>query len=102
MNAKPPYKTLFFIMILTVLAMFIALPSKVPIHFTVFNIEIAYTFERQPLDLTKLRIPFRRDLELRMGLDIQGGTRVTLQADMTKISQQTVKAFQSTRGVPDA
>ncbi len=103
MNAKPPYKTLFFIMILTVLAMFIALPSKVPIHFKVFNREIAYTFERPPLDLTqlpKLRIPFRRDLELRMGLDIQGGTRVTLQADMTKISQADREAaFQSTREI---
>lgn len=100
MNAKPPYKKLFFIMILTVLAMFISLPSKVPIHFNVLNKEILYTFERPPLDLTKLRIPFRRDLELRMGLDIQGGTRVTLQADMTKIPQADRNtAFQSTREI---
>ena len=103
MNAKPPYKTLLFIMILTVLATFVALPSKVPIYFKVFNREISYTFERQPIDLTqlpKLRIPFRRDLELRMGLDIQGGTRVTLQADMSKIPQADREAaFQSTREI---
>ena len=100
MNAKLPYKTLFFIILLTVLALLTALPSKVPVQFKVFNKEIAYTFERPPLDLTNWNIPFRRDLELRMGLDIQGGTRVTLQTDMSKILQaDRDTAFQSTREI---
>lgn len=100
MNTKPPYKTLFFIMIFTLLALFIAMPSKVPVQFKVFNKEITYIFERPALDFNTLHIPFRRDLELRMGLDIQGGTRVTLQTDMSKIPQvDRETAFQSTREI---
>jgi hypothetical protein len=64
MNTKAPYKTLIFLVILAVFAILIAMPAKLPINFPFFGRQISYTFERPPLDLTRYRIPFYRDLDL--------------------------------------
>lgn len=45
------------------------------------------TISRPELDLGFMGINFKRDLEIKQGLDIVGGTRVTLSAGMDDISQ---------------
>jgi preprotein translocase subunit SecD len=86
---KPPIKTLVFVMVLTALCVFISLPKEVPLKFAFHqfgvNYDVDYVYKRPALDFTAVKIPFQRDLELKMGLDIQGGTRVTLDADMSAI-----------------
>lgn len=88
---KPPVKTLVFVMLLTALCVFVSLPKEVPLRFSIhqfgLNYDVDYTYKRPSIDLTAWKIPFQRDLELKMGLDIQGGTRVTLDADMSAIPQ---------------
>jgi preprotein translocase subunit SecD len=52
------------------------------------------------VDLTPWRIPFKRDLSLRYGLDLQGGLQVVLEADMTGVEEgEREKALQSARAV---
>ncbi|HKY73705.1 MAG TPA: protein translocase subunit SecD [Patescibacteria group bacterium] len=100
MKQKQPYKTLAFLVVLAAFSLFIALPNTIPIKFQWKQWSIDRELTRSPLDLTRFRIPFYRDLELKMGLDIQGGTRVTLEADMEKIPQEDRKtAFDSAREV---
>lgn len=45
-----------------------------------------FVLHRPTLDLTSKGINFKRDLEIKEGLDIRGGTRVTLSAEMNDIS----------------
>jgi len=86
-STKPPIKTLIFVMVITALCTFVALPKEVPVRFALGSWKVDYTYMRPIIDLTQWKIPFQRDLELKMGLDIQGGTRVTLDADMSAIPQ---------------
>lgn len=52
------------------------------------------------IDLTHYKIPFRRDLSLRYGLDLQGGLQVVLEADMADIPvAEKERALESARVV---
>jgi preprotein translocase subunit SecD len=65
----------------------VAVPANIPNSFTV---------TKQTIDLRRLGIPLRSDLPLKQGLDIQGGTQITLEADMSNIpAEQRQEALQS-------
>lgn len=49
------------------------------------KIPASWSFEKALIDLTNLGIPFRTDAPFRLGLDIQGGTQITLAAEMKDI-----------------
>lgn len=52
------------------------------------------------IDLTRFKIPFRRDLSLHYGLDLQGGLQVVLEADMAEIPvAERERALESARAV---
>lgn len=52
------------------------------------------------VDLTRFKIPFRRDLSLRYGLDLQGGLQVVLEAEMEDIPEgERDRALASARAV---
>lgn len=87
MKNKTPIRTFFFIVAVTVFSAFVAMPREVPIRFSVGNIKVNKTLTRSGMDLSALGIPFVRDLELKKGLDIQGGTEIVLDADMSQIGE---------------
>ncbi|MCD8485161.1 protein translocase subunit SecD [Candidatus Woesebacteria bacterium] len=45
------------------------------------------TVQKSQINLTPIGIPFRTDVPLQYGLDIQGGTQVTLEVDMSSIPE---------------
>ncbi len=52
------------------------------------------------VDLSRFKIPFKRDLSFRYGLDLQGGLQVVLEADMSNIAEgDRDKALESARAV---
>jgi preprotein translocase subunit SecD len=52
------------------------------------------------VDLTRFKIPFKRDLSLRYGLDLQGGLQVVLEADMSDVPEgDRDQALESARSV---
>lgn len=77
---------LWFIILITAFAIYVDLPSKVPLNFQVGNIKVDQTIERPALSLARLGIPFYRDLEIKEGLDLAGGTQLVLEADMSKVA----------------
>ncbi|HZZ98750.1 MAG TPA: protein translocase subunit SecD [Candidatus Saccharimonadia bacterium] len=92
--------TVALIVLLTAVCLLIDLPAKLPIDISWGKLQIHQTLQRPPLDLTRFGIPFQRDLELHMGLDIQGGTRIVLQADMSGVdASRRDEALDSARGV---
>ena len=82
-------RTFIFIVILTGLSLVTVLPKRLNINrsFTLFGktIFISRQLTRPSIDLTRFNIPFTRSLDFQMGLDIKGGTRVVLEADMQNI-----------------
>jgi preprotein translocase subunit SecD len=101
---KRAQKILIYVLILSLISAYIALPSTLPIQFSLktpwkeFSVDTV--LKRGPLDLKKVFIPFQRSLEYSMGLDIQGGTRITMRADMSSIApEMRDKALESSREI---
>ncbi len=77
-------KRLFFIILVTLLAVVIDLPKNYPLKLNLFGYQHTYTISSPTINLQK-PFKFYRDFKLREGLDIQGGMAVTLEADMSQI-----------------
>lgn len=77
-------RNLFFIVLLTAIALVIAAPKNYPINLTVFGQEISFKISSPTIRLGS----FERSLEIKQGLDLQGGTEVTLEADMTALAEE--------------
>lgn len=70
-------RVFFLIIFLTIIATFIALPKQLSFR--------GYTLKRPNFHVNLLGKDLTNDLDLKQGLDIQGGMQVTLGADMTGI-----------------
>lgn len=88
MTLQKPTVILLFLAILAAGCTLVAMPKELPVKFAVLNRTVDVTLRRPQLDLTRFGIPFRRDLDLKMGLDIQGGTRIVMQADMSEVKPE--------------
>jgi preprotein translocase subunit SecD len=84
-------RTFWAIIVLTLLAVVIDLP-RIPIKFDVGGWKVDTVIAGPNLDLTSLGVPIKRELEVRQGLDLQGGTQVVLELDMTKIDKSEQQA----------
>ncbi len=79
-------RVFFLIVFLVVAATLIALPESLPLHFKIGNVEREFTLRRPQLQVGLFGRQITNNLELKQGLDIQGGMQLVLQADMTKLS----------------
>lgn len=88
MNLSKPQKVFIFICLITLLSLYVILPTKI------FNFQIPrINFKIGNLDLSK-------EIELKQGLDIKGGLQVTLTADMKEIgSTDRATALESVKTV---
>ena len=85
-----------FIIFLTVLSILVALPRQLKINARVFGREIKIDRVLPGLSFFGLE----RDLELKQGLDIKGGTQVILEADMSQIEPEDHStALESARNI---
>lgn len=80
-----PRRIALLILLLTFIASVIALPQSTPINLNSYGIPFEYTIYRPEINFTLGNLTIKKDLELKQGLDLQGGTQVVLQADMTNI-----------------
>lgn len=84
-------RNIFLIILITTISLVIALPKNLSIG--------SYLISSPEIHLTR-PFSFDRDLNLKLGLDLQGGTEVTLLADMTDIdSSDREDALDSAREV---
>ena len=85
-----------FIVFITILSLFIALPRQLKISTRIFGKEINIDRVLPGLKF----FGFERDLELKQGLDIKGGTQVVLEADMSQIEpEDRSTALESARNI---
>lgn len=76
-----------WIVLLTFVSLYIALPSTLNFNFQIFNWKIDRQISLPPLDFTLAGKRIKPEFELKKGLDIQGGMEVILEADMADIKQ---------------
>ena len=84
-----PRRLFWLIIILTLLAIFIDLPSSFRLKLAIpkTKIKIDQEISRPKLDLRIGKFHFYRDLEIKQGIDLAGGTHLVFQADMSKVAQ---------------
>lgn len=74
-------RNLFFIILLTVFSLVISAPKNYPVQFSLFGRQVDFIVSSPTINITKPFV-FSRDLNIRQGLDLQGGTEVILRAKM--------------------
>jgi preprotein translocase subunit SecD len=88
------------IIILTLVAGFIAIPDQVPIRFSYKDYLVDRDFVKPQINFNFFGKQIYPQWELKKGLDIQGGMQVVLQADMSEIDEvDRVIAIESAREI---
>lgn len=75
-------RNIFLIILLTAVAIIIDAPKNYPVNFNLFGRPIAFTISSPSINIGS----FKRELVIKQGLDLQGGTEVTLEADMKDVA----------------
>ncbi len=78
---------LYFIIFISVLSFYLNLPKDISLSKKILNKEFHFTLPRFQLNLKLGDTVFKRDMNFKKGLDLQGGMQVTLLADMEKIDR---------------
>jgi len=76
---------LILIFFITIFSVFIDLPSRIHLNFDIQGLKVDREFIRPSIDLSFSKISFKRDLEIKKGLDLAGGTHLVYQANMDNI-----------------
>jgi preprotein translocase subunit SecD len=93
-------RRLFWILLLTLVALFISLPNEIPIKFSFGGLSVNKTLNRPPLSIKFGSINIERNFDLKLGLDLVGGSRLVFEADASAFSaDKKSDALQSLREV---
>lgn len=84
---KSPVKRLLIIVFLGLVALFISLPSQIPIKLQYGGINIDYEFLRPGIHINSGKFSLNNDLDLKLGLDLSGGSHLVFEADMSGVSE---------------
>ncbi len=84
-------RLLWFIVVLALFSLFVSLPGKIPIKFSFKNFKIDEEFRRPGIDWRLGSFRLQRDLEIKKGIDLAGGTHLVFQADMSDVKKEDQK-----------
>ena len=86
-------RSLFWlIIVLSLGSIFIDLPKNIPIKFAFKNFKIDWQFSRPEINWHLGEFKIYRDLEIKKGIDLAGGTHLVFQADMSQVSPDDQQA----------
>ena len=89
MASKERTRTLFWLIILvSFVALIIDLPSSFPIKFSWQSFSLDTEVSRPDFDFSLGNFRLRKELELKQGLDLAGGTHLVFKADMEKVAEE--------------
>lgn len=83
----PPKLLLWLIIIISFLALIIGLPKDLNLELKIWGLEIKQKISPPEINLKIGTFGFKRDLEIKKGLDLQGGSHLLLEADMSEIEE---------------
>lgn len=82
---KKVIQRFLFILVIFIVSALIALPKTIPLDITYKDRKIQKIINIPTISFNVLKKTVSNDLELKQGLDIQGGMQVVLNADMTEV-----------------
>jgi preprotein translocase subunit SecD len=90
MKFKPKSK---FVLILILLAVFgyVSLPRETNINLKRIGVDFEKKFERKDININFGGIVFKKNLDLKLGLDLAGGSHLVFEADTTNIGEDRKK-----------
>jgi len=87
-----PKKAIWIILFLTGLCLLVDLPKNYYLKFGFGNFKVDRIISSPEINLSLPGLKFSRSLEIKKGLDLQGGTHLVLEADMKDVSQEERKS----------
>jgi preprotein translocase subunit SecD len=95
-----PKNVLFIILFIVAISIIIDLPKNWKIKFNQFGLNIDTVVSSPEINLSLGPIQFHRDLDIKKGLDLQGGTHMVLDADMSQVPDEAKEgALESAKNV---
>jgi len=95
-----PRRLLWLIIFLVVVSTIISLPKNYPLKIDIGPLKIDQTISSPDIDISLGNLKIRREIFLHLGLDLQGGSHLVLQADMKDINPaDRTQALDSARAV---
>lgn len=76
----------WFIVFLSFVALVMSIPKRTPLRFSLGPLHIDTTISIPTIDVGVGKYRFIRDLDLKKGLDLQGGTQIVLEAVMDNVA----------------
>jgi preprotein translocase subunit SecD len=86
-----PRQAIWLILFLTGVCLVTALPKNLRINFSLGSFQVDKTISSPEININAGPVSFKRDLEIKQGLDLQGGTHLVLEADMVNIPEEERK-----------
>lgn len=80
------------ILLLALVAGIVSLPKNLPIKFSALGKNVDFTISSPEINIQLGKFKFYRSLDIQKGLDLQGGTQLILQADMSNVSEEDRQA----------
>lgn len=97
---KPSKKRTLFLIILFLLSLFLSLPREVPVNIQTRLFKINSTYNLPAVNLNLGPISFTRSLDLKLGLDLAGGSKLIFELDLSQTPfldrQSAVEATRAT------
>lgn len=100
MRMSSALKKVLLVSLLTLIALYISLPSQVPVKFDIDSLSVDRIFQRHDLDLSIGRFSLSKSFDLELGLDLAGGSHLVFEVDTAGISEERKKeAITSVRNI---
>jgi preprotein translocase subunit SecD len=89
MTSRGKTRTLFWLIILvSLVSLFVDLPKNLPLKFSWRNFSLDTQIPRPEIDWALGDLRFKRDLEVKQGLDLAGGTHLVFKAKMEGVAEE--------------
>ncbi|MEK9171281.1 MAG: protein translocase subunit SecD [Patescibacteria group bacterium] len=88
------------IAVISILSLYISLPRRIPVNLNVGKWHFQKTFSLPGIEWQMGPLSFKRDLEIKQGLDLQGGTQIVLEAQIQDVPEsERTGALESAKAV---
>ncbi len=78
---------LWLVILITLISVYIDLPAVLPINFNLAGLSVQKTFTKPVLDFKIGNFSFRRDWQVKKGIDLAGGSHLVFKAQMADLSE---------------
>lgn len=100
MRKQKLFGRLLTIAVISLLSLYISLPRKIPVNLGVVEWRLEKTFSLPGIEWKLGPLSFSRDLEIKQGLDLKGGTQIVLEAQVQDVPEsERAAALESARAV---